>query len=396
VITTLHYFSDPTAQTPLAGLTLGPDGNFYGTTAGDQLGSTYGDPGSTVFKMTGDGVVSTLHTFGGADGMDPVGALTLGPDGNLYGTTQFGGAYNCAGQVRGCGTVFQVTSSGTLTTIYSFSGPDGMNPVNALTLGADGNLYGTTQNGGPHGYGAFFRVNTANSPLSINVNGVVNAATSSGPVSAGSVAAIFGTFLLNDLITYYGFPLPTALHGLSLHLGTTPDAPLFFGSSTQLYAQVPWELAGQTQMTVSVSKGGQTSGTRTVALAMYAPGLFAVESPKGQGAILDAKYNLVSPGNPATAGASVHIYCTGLGPVTSQPATGSPALASPLSWTTITPTATIGGAQATVLFSGLVPNAVGLYEVEAQVPMASTTGPAVPVTISVGGAYSNTVYMAVR
>lgn len=129
---------------------------------------------------------------------------------------------------------------------------------------------------------------------------------------------------------------------------------------------------------------------------MYAPAVFVVNSQTGQGAILDQNYRLIGPANPTTVGAYVQIYCTGLGPVTSPPATGSPALANPLSWTTITTTAKIGGAPATVAFSGLVPGEVGLYQVNVQVPASSVKGLSVPVTISAGGVTSNVVTIAVQ
>jgi len=185
------------------------------------------------------------------------------------------------------------------------------------------------------------------------------------------------------------------LSGLSFQFGTAPLAPLFFGSQSQFNVQIPWELTGETQTTVSVSQNGQPSAIETVPLAVYAPGIFVVNAQTNQGAVLDASYNLVGPANPAITGAVVQIYCTGLGPVTNQPITGAPALANPLSWTTVTPTVTIGGAPASVLFSGLVPGEVGLYQVNAQLPAASEKDD-VSLTISVGGVPSNTVFLATR
>lgn len=92
----------------------------------------------------------------------------------------------------------------------------------------------------------------------------------------------------------------------------------------------------------------------------------------------------------------MQIYCTGLGAVTNQPATGAPALSAPLSWTAATPTVSIGGATAPVVFSGLAPGEVGLYQVDAQVPSGIAAGAAVPVTISVGGATSNTATLVIH
>jgi uncharacterized protein (TIGR03437 family) len=135
-----------------------------------------------------------------------------------------------------------------------------------------------------------------------------------------------------------------------------------------------------------------------VSLAPYAPAIFAINSQGvGQGAILDSSYNLVDSSHPATAGTTiVLIYCTGLGAVTNQPATGSPGPSGPIAWTITPPTVSIGGLQASVLFSGLAPGFVGLYQVNALVPAGVTANSTVPVVISMDGVNSNTVTIAVR
>ena len=83
---------------------------------------------------------TNLASFAGSNGFSPYSTLTQAADGSFYGTTEYGGNGNCS---NGCGTVFKVTPSGTLTVIYSFSGPDGQDP-DALVQGSDGNFYGTT------------------------------------------------------------------------------------------------------------------------------------------------------------------------------------------------------------------------------------------------------------
>jgi uncharacterized protein (TIGR03437 family) len=280
--------------------------------------------------------------------------------------------------------------------LYNFSGSDGANPTAALTLGSDGSFYGATSAGGPSNDGTIFSLYVDSIRLSINMNGVVNSASYAVPVAPGSIAAVFGTFLPTTPSGAGSLPLPTSLDGLSIQVGTAPLAPLFYTSQNQVNLQIPWELVGQTQTTISVTQNGQTSGAQTVSLATYAPGIFVVNAQTNQGAILDADYDLVGPANPVAPGEYVQIYCTGLGPVTSQPPTGGPALSDPLSWTTITPAVTIGDAPAFVSFSGLSPGEVGLYQVDAQIPATSTKGQAVPVTISVGGVPSNTVSLAVQ
>jgi uncharacterized protein (TIGR03437 family) len=231
----------------------------------------------------------------------------------------------------------------------------------------------------------------------VSSGGVVNAASYTAPVAPGSIAAAFGNFLLASPIAVISFPIPTSLGGLSLQFGGAVLAPLFYAGPGQVNAQVPWELAGQSQTTITASINGQTSAPQTVNLATYAPGIFAANAEgTGPGAILDSNFQLVSATNPTTAGAIIQIYCTGLGPVTNQPATGAPSPFNPLASTTTWPAVTIGGAPATVQFSGLTPADVGLYQVNAWVPAASSKGAAVPVVIAIGGATSNTVTIAVQ
>ncbi len=165
--------------------------------------------------------------------------------------------------------------------------------------------------------------------------------------------------------------------------------------------QVPWEVVGPffttTGASVTATLAGETSAPQTVAIAPYAPGIFTINAQgTGPGAILDSSYRLISPSNPAGAGLTVIlIYCTGLGAVSNQPATGAAASSSTLSHTLTTPTVMIGGVPAQVLFSGLAPGTVGEYQVNAVVPANAPTGNAVPVVISMGGAMSNSVQIAV-
>ena len=236
------------------------------------------------------------------------------------------------------------------------------------------------------------------STATVAPNGVVNAASYTSPVAPGSIASGFGNFLLAFPSGDTTLPVPTSLTGLSLNFAGGVLAPLFFVSEGQVNFQVPWELAGQSQTTLSALLIGENSAVgQGVDLAPFAPGIFSASSSgTGQGDIFDLSYRLVDASNPAAPGSYVTLYCTGLGAVTNQPPTGSPAPVAPLAQTTALPNVTIGGAQATVQFSGLAPGFAGLYQVNVQVPPGSATGSAVPVVLSIGGVASNTVTMAVQ
>ena len=136
---------------PLGGLVQGLDGNLYGTTnSGGANGA------GTVYKITPSGSQSVLYSFtGGADGGSPYeSTLVLGSDGNFYGATTSGGA-------NGHGTVYKITPSGTLTTLHSFNNADGSLPVGQLCQGTDGAFYGVTDFGGANGNGAIYKVTSS-------------------------------------------------------------------------------------------------------------------------------------------------------------------------------------------------------------------------------------------
>jgi uncharacterized repeat protein (TIGR03803 family) len=138
---------------PWAGLVLDAAGNLYGTT---QQGGASGY--GTVFTLDKTGTETVLYSFtGGTDGANPIAGLVRDTAGNLYGTTEYGGDLTC-GDGYGCGTVFVVDKSGNETVLYSFTGTggDGADPAAGLVRDSQGNLYGTTQAGGASGYGTVF------------------------------------------------------------------------------------------------------------------------------------------------------------------------------------------------------------------------------------------------
>jgi len=161
--TTLYYFSLKTGLRALAGPILDSSGNLYGTTL---EGGLHG--GGTVFEVTPFGMETVLHSFSKhpgtkkkpADGYYPAASLIFDSQGNLYGTTTCGGNYQCSrGQGGGCGAVFQLTPSGTEALLYKFNGgSDGAFPYAPVIFDQNGNLYGTTPRGGAFDCGTVFKV----------------------------------------------------------------------------------------------------------------------------------------------------------------------------------------------------------------------------------------------
>ncbi len=151
---TLANFAGPNGSNPFAGVVQGIDGNFYGTTYYGGVNNS-----GTVFKMTPAGKLSTLYSFCAqsncVDGLHPSASLVQDTNGNLYGTTQYGGAKNS-------GTVFKMTPAGKLVTLYSFCAQtnctDGLQPTANMIRAANGNFYGTTQYGGTNGAGTVFKI----------------------------------------------------------------------------------------------------------------------------------------------------------------------------------------------------------------------------------------------
>jgi uncharacterized protein (TIGR03437 family) len=234
---------------------------------------------------------------------------------------------------------------------------------------------------------------------SITSTGTVTAA---GPASyapglaPGSLAFAYGNFLLDSPSVAGGLPLPNNLAGVSLQFDNGLSAPVLAASNGRVTFQVPWEMAGQSRAMLVVTVNGRTGAAQPVALAPFAPAIFSVNGRgTGQAAIFDLSNRLVDASNPATPGSTVlQIYCTGLGVVqANQPATGFPASGHPLSMTATIPDVYIGNTPASVLFCGLVPGLVGVYQVNALLPAGVPRGTMVPVTL---GPYSNAPVIAIK
>ncbi|MBZ5571485.1 MAG: hypothetical protein LAO09_06360 [Acidobacteriia bacterium] len=191
-LNTLLRFCSQTACTdgsqPYGGLTLGGDGNLYGTTSS---GGTYGNYG-TIFKITTEGKLETLHAFRGDDGYNPNSGLVQVVDGNFYGTTKDGGAEGCFG--FGCGTVFKMAPSGKLTTLHKFNQNDGFSP-NRLIQGSAGDLYGTTYEGGNngHGKGTVFKIASDGSLTTLHTFEFTDGAFPTSGLVQGTDGNFYGT-----------------------------------------------------------------------------------------------------------------------------------------------------------------------------------------------------------
>jgi uncharacterized repeat protein (TIGR03803 family) len=163
-LTTLISFAGINGSYPRGRLVQDKDGNIYGTTAygGANKGqSPPEDSGyGTVFRLTTNGNFTTLFSFNGANGRMLYAGLVQGGDGKFYGTTRWGGTF-------GKGTVFQVTADGSFASLFSFNGTNGSWPSAELVQGRDGNLYGTTETGGvgyngtpAYGNGTLFQISS--------------------------------------------------------------------------------------------------------------------------------------------------------------------------------------------------------------------------------------------
>lgn len=178
--------SDDGAQ-PVAGLIQDAQGNLYGTTAGngsDKLG--------TIFEWSSSGTFMLLHSFVGSpsDGETPDGGLIRDAGGNFYGTTHSGGA-------NSLGTVFELTSGGTLMLLHSFAGTaDGAGPAAGVIMDGSGNLYGTTAGGGSNELGTVFELPSGGMPIVLhNFAGLGDGANPEAGVIMDGAGNFYGTTL---------------------------------------------------------------------------------------------------------------------------------------------------------------------------------------------------------
>ena len=206
----LNGFDGSNGGLPRGALVLAADGNFYGMTSVGGASNK-----GTVFRMTRAGAITTLHSFsGGTDGGVPYGSLVQGSDGRFYGGTGSGGS-------GGAGTVFAMTSDGTLTTLHAFNGGDGTGPVGGLVQGSDGTFYGVS-GGGYLGYGTLFRMSPDGQFMTLHL---FSPPEGTSPVSApifGDDGRLYGT-----TIQYGGAPGASgSVYTFDLSAPRTPELHL--------------------------------------------------------------------------------------------------------------------------------------------------------------------------
>jgi adhesin/invasin len=238
-----------------------------------------------------------------------------------------------------------------------------------------------------------FRIREVTAPLAPPppaVDSVTNAASLVAPVAPGSIVAITGRNLARGVATATAFPLPGSLAGATVNVNGAA-APVMAASSGEIVFQMPAANAGSGS--VDVLRDNLDSGAAAVQIAASAPGIFTL--PENQGAILNQDYGVNDPGLPAKAGTEVMLWATGQGATAPAVAAGTAAPAIPLATTPQTPVVTIGGIPAQVLFSGLAPGYAGLWQINAVVPANAPVGDNLAVQVTLGGAASNTVTMAV-
>jgi uncharacterized repeat protein (TIGR03803 family) len=227
-VTTVHAFTGTDGSHPMAGLFLGADGKFYGTTSQGGTGVT--DPAGTVFRVAPNGDFTSLYTFNfQVTGDEPFGGVVADGSGNLYGTTRGSGAY--------LGNVFKLGAN--FTDLHGFAGyffgPDGSHPESAPVLATDGNLYGVTSDGGNNNIGSAYRVTTSDGTYAMihSFNGEGVPADGNAPRGAlvnGSDGNLYGTTAGGGPSGAHGtvFEMTTAGVVTTLHtfVGTDGDTPL--------------------------------------------------------------------------------------------------------------------------------------------------------------------------
>ncbi len=335
-----------------------------------------------IRRVATDGTVTTVAGNGNAafsgDGgqaalasLNYPGGLALDVAGNLY--------FNDDANFR----VRRLATDGTISTIAgngaaAFSGDGG--PATAASLNGNFGIAVDV-------LGNIFIADSVNNRIRsiatavpgfapvITPAGFTNAASFISGASPGGLATIFGTHLtrnLGGIVQNTSVPLPSSLAGTSVTIGGKV-APVFqvvnLAGQEQISVQVPFDAPPGSAVPVVLNNGFGTV-TVPIVVSMALPGVF--EIGQKQAAALHANFTLISAAQPAAPGETVIVFCTGLGAVTPAGVTGAAASSTVLSSTQTTFTATVGGQNAPIAFSGLAPGFVALYQVNLVMPSGLT------------------------
>jgi uncharacterized protein (TIGR03437 family) len=302
-------------------------------------------------------------------------------------------------------------SGGTISTIAGtgtagFGGDNGP-PLQAsfsspfpMTIDAGGNLY--IGDNGNNRVRKITGLAAANGPA-ITVTsagvGVTNAASFQPGIAPGGIVTIFGTNLgaaAGQTLIAPGSPWPPQLGTTTVTMNGTA-APVYYvlnqNGSEQLSVQAPWSISGVNSATVVVTTSAGGSSPQTVPVLGAQPGIFLLDAVSSGATHVNG--TIANASNPAARGEVVVMYLTGMGPVSNQPASGTAASTTTLSYTAITPEVTIGGFSASATFSGLAPGFIGTYQINVTVPAAVASG-LLQVTVQANGVTSNTAKLAVQ
>jgi uncharacterized repeat protein (TIGR03803 family) len=391
-LTTLYNFCSqsgcPDGVAPDATLVPASNKDLYGTTFGGA------NRGGTVFKISPGGKLTTLYTFcsksGCSDGNGSDAPLVPATNGDLYGTTLFGGASNaCSG---GCGVVFKITLTGTLTTLHSFDSTDGDAP-RALVRATDGNFYGTATQGGTKGGGTVFKI-TPSGKLTALYNFCSQSGCTDGanPI-AGLVQATDGNF--------YGTATQGGANGYGTVFKITPS-----GKLTTLDSFGPY---GFPEATLVLATDGNFYGTTSSGGAAGDGTIFKI-TPSGKLTTLhtfdgtdgeftaaalvqdtNGKFYGTAPGGGANGDGTVFSLSVGLGPfVETQPTSGKVGSAVKILGTNL-----IGATSVTFNGTAAIFKVVSASLITTDVPTGATTG-TVEVTTPKGTLKSNVAFRVTK
>lgn len=247
----------------------------------------------------------------------------------------------------------------------------------------------------PASYELIGTINSDSVPM-IQPGGVVNNffPQSGAPIAPGTAIQIFGSAFGKGTAqgTLIGGRLSTNLQGVTVKIGGI-DAPLYYSSGGQINAMAPLELQPHRQHQVIVNVNGVYSKPEPINVAPARPGIATF--PDNNVIAQDANYNLVTAQNPAHRGDMIILYLTGMGVTVPPVATGAPAPRSPLAEVMLKPQVTIDGTPAQVVFAGLSPDSVGLYQINVVIPPGAKAGD-LTVVVTQNSVSANTALIPVR